>query len=243
MKKILLGMVMLLVLALPVMGQTQEDKAGTTPDSPWYFMDRMFDGLQSAEKVQNEKAAEIEVMAEKGNQKATEKAVKAYEKSSERARKRIGNDPNRAEEAARQTSKHLSRFAALEENTSEQTRGALERAMNISASNRGRAISAINRTDPVRAESVAESTLMGVMNRTPEQAQKGLSNALGNVRREHKRDREDMDNRTEDRRQERNRTKREEMENRTPENEDREEGEERQPIDNRSDNETPMGVN
>lgn len=214
MKKIFIGLVVLLMGALPAMAQPEEAEPGITPDSPFYFLDRVSDAFQSPMDVQNEKAAEVEAMAKKGKEKAVEKSVKAYERSSERVRKKYRNDSNRAEEAARQASFHLGIFSELEQNFSEHSK-AMRKAINTSARERVRAIGELNKTNPQRASSVAESTLEEVMANTPEQAQKGLSNALEKVRGKHKMERGRGRNETGEKERERNRTH---VENKTPQN-------------------------
>lgn len=96
MKKII-GLIAILILAIsmPVFAQTEDievGEAGTTPDSPLYFLDVAMDNIamamqrtdnarmQKQLEVAEERLAEIKVMAEKGNVEGLQKAEQQHEK-------------------------------------------------------------------------------------------------------------------------------------------------------------------
>jgi len=154
---------------------------GITPDSPFYFIETFVDRFRSPERVADRKAAEMIAMAEENNVEALERAEEQYNRAMERAERRAGDDADQLEENARQASDHMAHLATASERVPEEAREETQKAIENSARARERAIEGINRTDPERAENVAESTLQEVMANTPEEAQEGLQTAIENV--------------------------------------------------------------
>ncbi len=157
---------------------------GITPDSPFYFVETFMDRFRSPERVADRKASEMIAMAEKNNAEALQRAEEQYNRAMERVEQRAGDNPNMNEERARQASNHMAHLANASERVPEEAREGIQKAMENSARVRERAVEGINRTDPERARTVAESTLEEVIANTPEEAREGLETALENVRRE-----------------------------------------------------------
>ncbi len=175
------------ILGLFVMGfasaQTVEGigNPGITPDSGFYFLDRIFDGFQGAESLANEKAAEAVVMAQKGDEEAANRSLGLYERNLERLQERARGDEDVAERVANQTTRHMVVLAGVLEQVPEEAKGAIERAMENSVRGREEAVEALKEIDPSRGEQVARETLQRVMSETPEQAQEGLQQAFNSI--------------------------------------------------------------
>jgi len=176
MKKLAYIVVMLIVMTVPVMAQ--ELNPGITPDSPFYFLDRMFDVFQTRESVANERAAEVLVMAQTGNAKGLAKATEGYARAMEKRQAQAQNNPQVAEDVARQASTHLIALAAVRSRVPAQAQASVDTALTRSAQGRENALGALERQNPERAALVAQETLQRVMQNTPEQAQEGLLRAL-----------------------------------------------------------------
>ena len=183
MKKMFIGLVAALVVLAPtVRAQANLPDPGITPDSPFYFMDRAFDRFQSSEAVADERASEIQAMAEKNKTRAMEKAAEGYQRAMQRRERDANRSEEVAEEVARQASNHMSVLSQVKEKVPEEAHKGIETAMNNSARARERGIRALNKTNRERARSVAQNTLEEVMANAPEEAKEGLQNAMNAVR-------------------------------------------------------------
>ncbi|MFP4423970.1 MAG: DUF4382 domain-containing protein [Candidatus Woesearchaeota archaeon] len=169
---------MLVLMSFSVTAQPELTDPGITPDSPFYFMDRMFDGFQSAESLADERAAEMTSMAEENKEKAFEKAREGYDKAMEKREKEAEESEENAEKVARQASNHMAVLAKLREQVPEQARAGIDRAMNESAQGREKALESLKEKNPEKAESVAKATLEEVLANAPEAAKAGLKRAL-----------------------------------------------------------------
>ncbi|MGM5482176.1 MAG: DUF4382 domain-containing protein [Nanobdellota archaeon] len=161
-----------------VKAQPELSGPGTTPDSPFYFLDKMFDRFQSSESLADERASEMVAMVEKGNEKAFEKARQGYDKVMENREKQARENEKKAEGLARQASNHMAVLAQVRENASEQVRKGIDKAINKSVQGRGNALFALKNKNSKRAESVAKATLEEVLAHAPEAAKPGLQRAL-----------------------------------------------------------------
>ncbi len=177
---ILLGL--LLVLTSGVFAQVNEDlKPGITPDSPFYFLDTMFDGFQSSENVANEKAAEMIVMAQENKIDALEKAKQRYEKAMQKRNRQSEETEEDAEEVARQASYHLEVLAEVYEKVPEQAKNGIENAMENSARSLNNSLNNLTEMNPERGARVAQEVLTEILENAPEQAKPGLQSALDSV--------------------------------------------------------------
>ncbi len=70
----------------------EELNAGITPDSFFYFIDELFDGLQNCIDNREEKAAEIKAMIEAGKIEEAKESLKKYEKCAEEVEKEATPD-------------------------------------------------------------------------------------------------------------------------------------------------------
>ena len=76
-----------------------EQDAGTTPGSPFYFIDKFFDRFGDDLKVKEERIAEIKVMLEAGDIEGAKEVLKDYMELAEELEREI--DPERREDAKR----------------------------------------------------------------------------------------------------------------------------------------------
>jgi len=153
--------------------------AGLTPDSPFYFLDDLWDSFRltftfNAEKkaerrlkFAQEKLAEAEVMAQKKNEKALEKALSRYEEHIERAQKRVEQFKDErkarvAERVAEATSRHFEVLERVREKVPEQAQAALLRAREASEKGHLESIRALSERQPEKA---AQFTARAIKNR------------------------------------------------------------------------------
>ncbi len=137
-------------------------KAGTTPDSPFYFLERIlesietfftFGNLKKAERYANlaaERLAEAQFIAGKEKPELIEKTLARYEKQLEksmaRAEKAQSKDKNTekvmevATRVGQATSKHLEVLAEVYEKVPEEARSAVENAMKASIKGHTKAV-------------------------------------------------------------------------------------------------------
>ncbi len=167
----------ILMLAIPAMAEELPDP-GITPDSPLYFLDRMFSVFKSPRALANERAAEVAAMAQKGHAKGLQTAMEQYEKAMLKREAQAARDPETAEEVALETSNHLIVLARVRTQVPEQAQQAIDIAMLRSARGRDAAIMKLEQDSPERATIVAQETLQRVMENTPEKAREGLQRAL-----------------------------------------------------------------
>jgi predicted transcriptional regulator len=175
-------LVILIYMAVPVMAQPELPNPGITPNSPFYFIDRMFEVFQSDESVADERASEVVAMAKIAHAKGLEKANQGYEKAMEKMQQKAEKDENIAEKFTWQSNNHLAVLARIREQVPEQAKAGIDRALNESAQSRENGLAALERQNPVRARTVATATLQELIVNTPEAAQEGLQHALETVK-------------------------------------------------------------
>src|SRR3989344_7178425 len=108
MRKIsVLTIMMMMMLSVFAVAEGELADPGMTPDSPFYFLDEISDTYQAPEAVSDEKAAEVVVMAEKGNEKALAKAIEKYDKALLKLKKKAYLDEEKTAKVAEQVSRHL----------------------------------------------------------------------------------------------------------------------------------------
>ncbi len=180
--KLLCVLLALVLMSVSVFAQPELHDPGITPDSPFYFLDRMFDRFQSAESVADERASEIVAMAQTANAKGLEKAREGYEKAMQKRQQEAEKDEDSAEKVAKQSSNHLAVLVQVKEQVSEQARSGIDQAIAQSTKGRENALQTLNKTNPERAGAVAESTLQEIIANAPEAAQEGLQKALKSVK-------------------------------------------------------------
>ncbi|MFH1408584.1 MAG: hypothetical protein ABIH34_01635 [Nanoarchaeota archaeon] len=166
---------LLLIFLTSVSAQTEELSPGITPDSPFYFLDRMFDVFQSSESLADERAAELASVIKENKVKYLEKAQERYEKAVEKRNRDAEKDQETAEQVAEQTTKHLLVLAEVYENAPEAAHAGLERAMEASAQGRERALEAISNTDNVLSRGIELRTEMEIMNKVKEEVRERLT--------------------------------------------------------------------
>jgi hypothetical protein len=180
-KKLFIILCMALTLISSAFAQSEELKPGITPDSPFYFLDTMFDGLQSSESRANEKAGEIIAMAQENKLKALEKAKERYEKAMEKRNRVAQESEEDAEEVTRQASMHFEALSKVYEQVPQQAKLAIEAAMQKSADGREEALEQLSEFNPQKGAQVAQETLAQIMVNAPVQASEGLQRALDSI--------------------------------------------------------------
>lgn len=73
--------------------------AGISPDSSFYFLDKMFDGFSSDLELREERVAEIKAMVEKGDLDAAREALRRYKENADEIKDEL--NPDEAEVAKR----------------------------------------------------------------------------------------------------------------------------------------------
>jgi hypothetical protein len=176
----------ILSMAVPLMAQENElrDKLGNpgiTPDSSFYFLDRMFDWTQSVESRANEKAAEIFTMAREGKLEQIKIAREHYEKAMEKRQIQSKGNEEVAEKAAVQATDHLIVLANVLNQVPEEAKGSIQLVMDFSTDKRDESINTLTELDPSRGKVVARETLERIMTETSTQAQEGLTKAFNSI--------------------------------------------------------------
>jgi len=152
-----------------------EDKAGTVPGDAFYFMDRAFDVFQSSEKLADERAYELAVLANKSaegeevSNKTMEKARERYEKTIRKVKRKAERREDVAERVANSTTKHMEVLSMVHEKVPEEAKGAIEKAMNNSAKGRENALNALNQFNQTKAEEMRNQTSQRIQNRVSEE--------------------------------------------------------------------------
>lgn len=181
-KILILGLALMLVSVSPVLAEElNSEKAGMTPDSPFYFMDRFGDMFQSSESLADEKVAEAKVMAEKNKSDAMNKALKHYNKAMEKRAKQAKGDEREAEEIAKQSTNHLTILAKVRAKVSEEAYSGLDTAINNSARNRESALEELGKNAPEKAEQVRNQTRQQIVNAAGEIVQEQIKKGLENL--------------------------------------------------------------
>ena len=181
--KIMAVLAVLVLMPMPVLAQPELPNPGITPDSPFYFVERVFDVFRSDEAVMDKRAAEIVAMAEKGHEKGLAKAIEGYERAVEKRQRAAEKNENSAEEITRQASNHLAILSDVKERVPEQARKGIDKALNESMRGRENALVALRERNQERATIVAQATIQEVMANTPEEAQEGLQKAIEAMKR------------------------------------------------------------
>ena len=149
--------------------ETEFSDPGLTPDSPFYFLEIITEGigtfftfgdLKKAERyaaLATERLAEIQAVVEKGKSEFAEKTLQRYEKqlnnSMDRAQKAQakGQDTEKVMEvlarAGRATSRHLEVLTEVYEKVPERARSAIENAMKASMKGHERVVEALRERD------------------------------------------------------------------------------------------------
>ncbi len=187
-KKIYIPIFSLLLMGLvfgivPVQAQTEAElpSAGLTPDSPFYFMERFFEGvgtfftfgnLAKAERYANlaaERVAEVQSLADKGKPELAEKTLTKYQDQlgkslarTEEAREKGKSVAGVAEIVSQATAKHLTVLEEVLEKVPEQAKPAILRAREVSKTGQVRALESLSKEKPERA---AEINIQAIQNR------------------------------------------------------------------------------
>ncbi|MEX2014008.1 MAG: DUF5667 domain-containing protein [Parcubacteria group bacterium] len=179
----------LIAFASPVFAQEGEPSAGTTPASPFFFVERFFEGVGTfftfgnsakAERylaLAAERLAEAKVLAEEGNEQAVA-AVALYEeqyaKAKERA-ERIAEDTDgnggldRLAQVTDATTRHLAVLDEVYEKVPEEAKASIQAAKERSMTGQIEALRGIAQRDPEAAVDIfaraAEGRLMAAQAR------------------------------------------------------------------------------
>ena len=205
MKRILLTTLLFLSLSLGVGVLAQVDelpfpglpaeglpKAGLTPDSPFYFLERISEGigtfftfgdLKKAERyaaLAAERVAEAEAVVEKGKPEAAQIALKRYEDQLGRAlakaetAKAKGQKTEKVTEiVAKATSKHLAVLEGVLEKVPEVAKAAITRALEKSKNGHITALKALAGENPEKATEINLKAAKARLNRALTKAEEG----------------------------------------------------------------------
>jgi len=204
MKRILLTTLLFLSLSLGVGVLAQVDelpfpglpaeglpKAGLTPDSPFYFLERISEGigtfftfgdLKKAERyaaLAAERVAEAEAVVEKGKPEAAQIALKRYEDQLGRAlakaetAKAKGQKTEKVTEiVAKATSKHLAVLEGVLEKVPEVAKAAITRALEKSKNGHITALRALAGENPGKAVEINIDSSKGRLEKAKQEATK-----------------------------------------------------------------------
>jgi tetratricopeptide (TPR) repeat protein len=172
--------------------ETQLPGPGFAPDSPLYFLERIFEAigtfftfgdLKKAERyafLASERVAEVEAVVEKGRPEAAQIALKRYEDQlnralarAERAKTKGQNIAQVAEKVAEATGKHLTVLEGVLEKVSEVAKEAITRAKEVSMTGQKNALRALARENPERAIEINLKAIEGRLNRAKVKADEG----------------------------------------------------------------------
>jgi hypothetical protein len=175
-----LSVIVLMIIALTttVIAQTELPNPGITPDSPFYFLDKMMDVFRSSESITNRRAAEIIAMALEGNEDALKKAEEGYNKSITRRLRQAERNEEIAEKLVQQMSNHMVNFAEVSEKIPLETKANIKNILNDVIINRENGLRVLGEHNRDRSRVVAQETLNNLLETAPEQALPGLIIAL-----------------------------------------------------------------
>jgi len=175
-KKIISSIVLgILFISGVAFAQTNElPPAGITPGSPFYFLERAFEGIGTfftfgnAAKAKRyialaeERLAEAKVLAEKGDKKAHD-AIKRYERQFEKATERAARagDIDVTALVAEATTKHLFVLDEVIERVPEQAKEAVRKAKERSIAGQIGALKGLVQKDPERAVGIFSKAAEG----------------------------------------------------------------------------------
>ena len=202
MKKIIIASLLLTGLVGGILAQeTELPDPGTTPDSPFYFLERIletvgtfftFGDLKKAERyaaLASERVAEAQAVVEKGKSKAAEKALQRYEDQLNRALSRAESARAKgqsieevSERVAEATGKHLEVLEGILEKVPEAAKEAIAKAREVSITGQEHALRALARENPERATEInlkaAEARLNRAKTKTEEGDTEGMKEAV-----------------------------------------------------------------
>ena len=193
MRKIsLLTTLLFLLLSFGIGISAQEDglpSPGLTPDSPFYFLERISEGigtfftfgdLKKAERyaaLAAERVAEAKAVVEKGRPEAAQIALERYEYQLERAlakavvAKAKGKSISEVTDIiAQATAKHLTVLEEVLERVPEQAKPAILRAREVSVTGQVRALESLSKDKPERAAALNFQTIQGRLGKAKEEA-------------------------------------------------------------------------
>lgn len=171
------------VFAGPASAQTSDlPEAGLTPASPFYFVERVFEGIGTlfafgnSAKAQRyltlaeERLAEAQALAEEGDERA-QAAVERYQQQVAQAQQRAeaGGDIDLQSQVTDATTKHLAALDEVLERVPEQARASIEAAKERSVTGQIESLRGIAQRDPEAAVDIfsraAEGRLMAAQAR------------------------------------------------------------------------------
>lgn len=196
MKKILLltaSLVLALSLGAGAFAQEAElPDPGLTPDSPFYFLEIITEGigtfftfgdLKKAERysaLASERVAEAQAVVDKGKPEAAEKALQRYEDQLNRALSRAESARVKgqsvegiSEKVAEVTGKHLEVLEGVLEKVPEAAKTAIEKAKEVSMTGQKNALRALARENPEKATEINLKAAEARLNRAKVKTEEG----------------------------------------------------------------------
>lgn len=201
---------LLLSLGVGVLAQeTELPSPGLTPDSPFYFLERISEGigtfftfgdLKKAERYATlaaERVAEAQAVVEKGKPEFAEKILARYENQlnnslarAEKAQAKGQSIKNVMEIVAEGTGKHLATIESILEKVSEKAKTAATKAKEVSMTGQKNALRALAEEDPESATEINLKAAEARLNRAKAKAEAGetedAEEAIGEFENQHK---------------------------------------------------------
>lgn len=190
-----------LLLAVLVLGglvggalaqETELPEPGLTPDSPFYFLEIISEGigtfftfgdLKKAERyaaLAAERVAEVQAVVEKGKPEFTEKALKRYEEQlnrslarAERAKAKGLNVEKVTETVAETSGKHLAVLEEVLEKVPEEAKESIVKAKEASMNGQRNGLRLLASENPERATEINLKATEARLNRAKAKAEKG----------------------------------------------------------------------
>jgi len=181
---IAISVLLLLVLSISAFAQPVMPDPGILPNSPFYFIDTIFDNFRPASTVADRKVSEMVVMAENNDAQSFAIALNRYEKAMFKLQTQARESTSAMEQVAEQATKHLAVLSEVRSRVPTQAYYGIDTAMQESANGRENALSALKTANPQRYYIVSDQTIEYLNENTPEEAQEGVDIALEYVSRE-----------------------------------------------------------
>jgi len=209
--------ILLLVASLVLIGfgggilaqETELPAPGITPDSPFYFLETISEGigtfftfgdLKKAERyaaLAAERVAEAQAVVEKGKPEFAEKALKRYEDQlnrslarAEKAKAKGISIEKVTETVAEASSNHLSVLEEVLEKVPEETKEAITKAKEASVGGQKNALRFLAEENPERATEINLRAVEARLNRAKVKAEKGeiedMEEAIGEFEIQHR---------------------------------------------------------
>lgn len=199
---IVVSLVLLFCFMFPARAQTEAELPlpGLTPDSPFYFLERFFEGvgtfftfgdLAKAERYAElaaERVAEAKALVDKGKPEVAEIALTRYQDQLgkslakvEQARAKGKSVSEVAEIVSQATAKHLTVLEEVLERVPDQAKPAILRAREVSKTGQVKALENLAKERPERAANLNIQAIQGRLEKIKNEAREGDEESLRRI--------------------------------------------------------------